>query len=109
MEAKTPKDFFQVTLPRRFKPDKAKGIDVVVEVNINGPNGGDWTVTIKDEKIEAREGTAPSPMMSIGMAEADFIDLVNGRLSAERAFFTGKIKFRGNIAVALKLKDTGFL
>jgi putative sterol carrier protein len=109
MEAKTPKDFFQVVLPQRFKPDKAKGIDVVVQVNIDGSNGGDWKVTIKDEKIEAGEGTASSPTLSIWMAEADFIDLVNGRLSAERAFFTGKIKFRGNIAVALKLRDAGFL
>jgi putative sterol carrier protein len=109
MEAKTPKEFFQVVLPQRFKPDKAKGIDVVVQVNIKGLNGGGWTVTIKDEKIEAAEGTAQSPTVSIGIEEADFIDLVNGRISGERAFFTGKIKFRGNIAVALKLKDTGFL
>jgi putative sterol carrier protein len=81
----------------------------VVQVNIAGPNGGDWTATIKDEKIEAREGTAPSPTLSIEMAEADFVDLVNGRISGERAFFTGKIKFKGNIVVALKLRDAGFL
>ena len=39
----------------------------------------------------------------------DFLDLVNDKLSAEKAFFTGKIQFKGNIAVALKLRDAGFL
>jgi putative sterol carrier protein len=72
-------------------------------------NGGDWTVTIKDQKIDAREGASPSPTLAIRMSEADFLDLVNGKLSGERAFFTGKIKFQGNIAVALRLRDAGFL
>ena len=37
------------------------------------------------------------------------MDLVNGRMSGEKAFFTGKLKVQGNIALALKLRDTGFL
>ena len=109
MEARTPKEFFEKVLPDRFKPDKAKGIDVVVQVGVSGPNGGDWTVTIRDQKIDAREGIAPSPALSIRIAEADFMDLMNGRISGERAFFTGRIKFQGNIAIALKLRDAGFL
>jgi len=43
------------------------------------------------------------------MKDADFVDLVNDKLSSQKAFFTGKIKFKGDIAVALKLKDAGFL
>ena len=37
------------------------------------------------------------------------MDLIKKRLSAEKAFFTGRIQFRGNIATALKLKEAGFL
>jgi putative sterol carrier protein len=109
MEAKTPKEFFEKVLPSRFNPSKAQGVDVTVQVNITGPNGGEWTVTIKDQKIEAKEGTHPSPTMAINMAEKDYMDLINGKMSAEKAFFTGKIQFKGNIALALKLKETGFL
>ena len=109
MEAKTPREFFENVLPSRFKPDKAKGIDSVVQVNLTGSNGGDWTVTIRDQKIEAQNGVHTSPTLTLGMAEADFLDLVNGKLGAEKAFFTGKIKFKGNIALALKLRETGFL
>ena len=109
MEAKTPKEFFEKVLPSRFNPSKAQGVDVTVQVNITGPNGGTWAVTIKDQKIEAKEGTSPSPTIAIGMAEKDYMDVVNGKMSAEKAFFNGKIQFKGNIAFALKLKEMGFL
>ncbi len=109
MEAKTPKEFFEKVLPSRFKPEKARGIDVSVRVTISGANGGDWTVTIKDQKIDAREGTTPTPTLSIAMTDADFMDLMSGKLSGERAFFSGKIKFQGNITVALRLREAGFL
>ena len=108
-EAKTPKEFFEEVLPRRFKPDKAGGIDVTVQVNITGPNGGDWVVTIKNQKLEAKEGTNPSPTIELNMAEADYMDLINGKMSGEKAFITGKLRFKGNIGLALRLKETGFL
>ena len=108
-EAKTPREFLEKALPSRFKPDKARGIDVVVQVGIIGPNGGNWTVTIRDQKIETEEGTHESPTLTIGMEETDFMDLINAKLSGEKAFFTGKIKFKGNISLALKLRDIGFL
>ena len=109
MEVKSPREFFDSALPMRFKPEKAKDIDVVTQINITGPVGGNWTVTIKDQKLQVIEGVDPSPSLTLKMNENDFMDLVNERLSAEKAFFTGRIQFRGNIATALKLKEAGFL
>jgi putative sterol carrier protein len=109
MEAKTPKEFFEKVLSKRFKPDKALGIDVTVQINITGPNGGDWIVTIKNQKLGVKEGTHPSPTLSLEMAEVDYMDMVNGEMSGEKAFLTGKLRFKGNIALALKLRETGFL
>jgi putative sterol carrier protein len=109
MEAKTPREFFEKVLPLRFNPDKAKGVDVTVQVSITGPNGGTWTVVIKDQKLEAKEGTNPSPTIAITMEETEYINVINGKISAEKAFFMGKIQFKGNIALALKLRELGFL
>ncbi len=109
MEAKTPQEFFEKILPARFKPEKAKGIDVTAQVNLTGPDGGYWMVEIKDQKITIREGVHPSPKLTLGMTDADFMDLVNDKISTQKAFFTGKIKFKGDIALALKLRDAGFL
>ncbi|NLF87981.1 SCP2 sterol-binding domain-containing protein [Candidatus Bathyarchaeota archaeon] len=109
MQAQTPQEFFSTILPQRFKPAKAAGINVVAQVNISGPEGGSWTVTIKDQKMTVTEGVDPNAELTLKMNPADFLDMVNEKLSAEKAFFTGKIQFKGNIAVALKLKDAGFL
>jgi putative sterol carrier protein len=109
MEAKTPREFFEQVLPNRFNPNKAKGIDVTVQINITGPDGGEWTGAIKDQKLEVKEGTHSSPALVINMVEKDFMDVVNGKLSGEKAFLTGKLQLKGNLTLALKLREAGFL
>jgi putative sterol carrier protein len=109
MEATTPREFFEKTLPERFDPSKAENVDVIVQVTITGTNQSNWIVTIKDQKLDTKEGIYPAPNLSLKMAEKDFLELVNSKISAEKAFFTGKVQFKGNIALALKLKEAGFL
>lgn len=109
MEAETPKQFFEETLPARFQPQKAKDVDIIVQLNISGLDGGNWTVIIKDQQLHVTEGTHPTPTLTLKITEKDLLDIANKKLSAEKAFFTGKIQFRGNIANALKLRDAGFL
>jgi putative sterol carrier protein len=109
METTTPKEFFEKALPKRFNPLKAAGINVSVQVNIAGPEGGNWVVIIKNQMLSAKEGSIETPDLALNMTQNDFLDLVNSRISAERAFFSGKVHFKGNIALALKLRDAGFL
>jgi putative sterol carrier protein len=108
-QAQTPREFFEKILPARFKPEKAAGIKVVVLINVSGTEGGEWSVTINEQKMQITEGPHASPDLMLTMGLTDFMDLVNGKLSAEKAFFTGKVQFKGNITVALKLRDAGFL
>jgi putative sterol carrier protein len=109
MEAQTPKEFFEEKLPERFKPEKAAGIDVIAQLSLNGPNGGDWVVTIKDQKIAVREGTDPSATLTLNATDKNFMDIINKKISAEKAFFTGRVNFKGNLSLALKLRETGIL
>ena len=109
MEAETPRDFFEKILPKRFNPSKAAGVDVTVQINVTGDNGGNWIVTIKDQKLDVEEGKHPTPSLSLKMKEEDYLDLVNHKITSEKAFFTGKVHFKGNIALALKLREAGFL
>ncbi|HTY74822.1 MAG TPA: SCP2 sterol-binding domain-containing protein [Candidatus Nanoarchaeia archaeon] len=109
MEAATPKEFFEKVLPLQFKPEKAAGINVVVQITITGETSGEWTVIIKNQNLMVSEGVHESPNLSLKMTSKDFIDLVGHKISAEKAFFSGKVHFKGNIALALKLRDAGFL
>jgi putative sterol carrier protein len=109
MDSKTPKEFFDNDLPSRFNPEKAAGIDVVAQINITGENSGNWTVIVRDQKIQVTEGVDSAAALTLEMDDDDFMDLVHDRLSAEKAFFTGRVKFKGNISLALKLREAGFL
>lgn len=109
MEAQTPKEFFEEILSTRFKPEKAVGVDVTAQLDILGSEGGSWFITVKDQKMQVTNGTHESPNLTLKMSANDFLDMINGKISAERAFFTGKVQFKGNIAIALKLRDAGFL
>ena len=109
MEATSPKEFIEKTLPTIFKADKAAGIDVIAQLNLTGLKGGKWVVTIKNQQLTVTEGIHPSPTLALTMSDKDFLDVVSGKLSAEKAFFTGKINFKGSIALALKLRDIGLL
>ena len=109
MDIKTPKQFFEEELPKRFNAAKAAGVDVIVQLNIEGPQGGNWIVTIRDQKMTVSEGTSPVPNLTVKMGEKDYMDIINKKMSGEKAFMAGKIHFKGSIALALKLKDMGFL
>jgi len=110
MEVKTPEEFFEKQLPARFKPEKAAGIDAVIQISLSGGQKEQkWVVTIKNQKLQIMEGTNSASSLSLGVAESDFLNMINGKLSTEKAFFTGRIRFQGNIGLALKLRDAGLL
>jgi putative sterol carrier protein len=109
MEYKTPKEFLEEKLSARFKPEKAAGINITAQLTLTGPNGGDWVVIVKNQTLKVAKGLHPSPELTLKIADQDFMDLVNGKLSTSKAFLTGKIHLNGNFAIALKLKDAGFL
>jgi len=109
MNIKTPREFFEKTLPEKFEPAKAGNLDAVIQMNLTGPNGGDWTITVKDQKMVIKEGNEQSPGISVKMADVDFVDLMNGKLNAVSAFMSGKIQFKGSMSLGLKLIDMGIL
>jgi len=109
MDVETPREFFEKVLPKRFNPSRAAGVDVIVQVNIDGPYGGEWIVTIKNEKIQVTEGTYSSPTLFVKMKDKDFLDVINDKISGQKAFLTGRLQFKGSLSLALKLKEIGFL
>ena len=105
MEVSTPKEFLDQVLPESFDPEKAVGLSAVVQLKISGDNGGEWVLTIRDQKLEVTDGTVDRPNITLLMKDKDYMSLVNGKLSGQKAFMTGKLKVAGNVGLALKLQS----
>ncbi len=109
LTVRTPRQFFEETLPNKFDPHKAADVDAVIQMNITGPDGGQWIITVRDQKMDIKEGVHPSPALAVKMADSDFLALINGKLNAVGAFMAGKIEFKGSMSLGLKLVELGIV
>ncbi len=104
----TPQEFFD-NLPSRFKPEKAVGVNIIVQVELSGDTGGTWIVKIQNQKLTATKESTLTPTFVLKMKDCDFLDLVNEKVGTKKMFFDGKVRYQGNISTIIKLKDVGFL
>lgn len=94
-------------MPAKFDASKTAGLEAIVQINLTGASSGNWIITVKDQKLDIKQGIHQSPTITVEMADTDYVDVVNGKLTVEKAFMSGKLKFKGNIMVGLRLKDIG--
>jgi len=84
-------------MPGAFKPEAAKGINVVFQYNISGPGGGDWIVSVSDGTCDIKPGTADKPTCTLKISSDDFVAMVSGRLDPMAAFTSGRLKISGDV------------
>jgi putative sterol carrier protein len=98
-------DDLKERLPKAFQPDKAVGVDAVIQFNLTGDHGGEWFLTIKDGEIAVDAGTAENPKLSIAADVQDMLDIFTGKLNAMAAFSGGKLKLSGDLGLSMKLMN----
>ena len=105
-----PREWFERELTEKVSadPGKVAGFSGTLEIDISGETGGVWTVTIADGNVAVKEGKDPAARFKIEMKDNHFVDMMNGRLSAQKAFMTRKLKFHGNVTMAMKLRPLLF-
>jgi len=92
-------------LPEVFLPEQALGISAVINFDLSGDGGGDWTVTIRDQKCTAGAGKADSPDLSLAAKARDILDIFTGRLDPTRALLFGKLRMTGDMRLAMRLAE----
>jgi putative sterol carrier protein len=90
-------------MPTVFDATKAQGVNSVVQYIIEGPEGGNWSIEIKDGNCRIEEGTHDSPKVTITMNAETWLALVNQEISGMQAFMGGKLKATGDIMLAQKI------
>ena len=98
----TVKETFEL-MAGRFKPEKAAGVNAVIQYEITGEGGGTWAATIKDGTCAVAAGAAASPTLTLTMSGQDWLDMLGGKLSGQMAFMSGKLKLKGDMGLAMKI------
>ncbi len=90
-------------MPARFRPERAVGINAVVQYEITGEGGGTWHAIIRDGTCTVRPGPAESPNLTLTVPAPDWIDVSTGRQNPQMLFMSGKLKLKGDMGLAMKL------
>ena len=90
-------------MPGAFLPEKAPGLDAVLQFKFTGAEAGAWYATIKDGKCAVEKGEHASPKMTLSADSADYVKIFTGELDGMQAFMQGKIKLAGDLNLAMKL------
>jgi acyl dehydratase/putative sterol carrier protein len=90
---------------RQAQVKKVKGS---FQINITNAEGKKQSWYIDFKTGDGAVGIGPSPKKAgsiIEVSDSDFMDLASGKLNAQKAFMSGKIKIKGNMMLATKLGD----
>jgi uncharacterized OB-fold protein/putative sterol carrier protein len=88
------------TMPERFRPDKAEGLDILIGYDLPGEGGGQWTAKVKDGKVEIVEGLLPNLTVSNIVKANDYVDLMTGKLDPLVAIGAGRLRLTGDMEIA---------
>ena len=101
------KDVFERHIPAKLlaKPDVVGKIAAVYQFNIAGPGGGTWSVDCTQPGGKVQAGPVGNAKCTVSATEQNFLDIVNGKLNAQMAFMSGKLKIQGDMGLAMKLQQ----
>ncbi len=85
------KDFI-TTLPATVKQEWLNEVDTNFHFDIEGDGGGQFSVIVKDNKMEVFEHFEGEPKCKISAKEKNFLALLRGEMNPMMAVFTGKLK-----------------
>jgi putative sterol carrier protein len=103
----TPSELFEVHISELLKsqPAIAREIAASYQFTITGENGGYWYIDLTKPEAEVGKGQLECPRVSVTISAQDFVDLSFGKLNPQLAFMTGRLKVKGELALALKLRQ----
>ena len=88
---------------KAFLPEKAAGLEAVIQYHLTGDEGGDYIINIKDDTCKVEEGVAEDPTMTLTADGQYFGDVLLGKEDGMQGFMQGKLKLQGDLNLAMKL------
>lgn len=91
-------------MPDKLNKAAAKGLNAVYQFDLSGEGGGKWQVHIHDEQCDVKDGSHPSPNVTISMTGQDYLDMVNGKANGQMLFMSGRLRIAGDMGLALRMQ-----
>ncbi|XP_061311133.1 hydroxysteroid dehydrogenase-like protein 2 [Pezoporus flaviventris] len=77
----------------------------IFQFELSGDEGGTWYIDLKTKGGNAGSGKPPLKAdVVMSMSSTDFVKMFTGKLKPTLAFMTGKLRIKGNMALAIKLE-----
>jgi putative sterol carrier protein len=84
-----------------FLPEKAAGQSALVQWDIAAPDGTrSYQFKVDNGECSVAKGAGDAPRVTLGLALADFVRFVSGKLDGMQAFMSGKLKLTGDMFFA---------
>jgi len=100
----TPQEVFD-GMRKSFRAEKAKGVHARYQWELSGANGGEWWIDVNDGTFKMGTGKIDNPSVTFVTSDRNWVALSNGTLGGKWAFFTGRLKIRGDQGLARKLDE----
>ena len=97
-KAKTAKQT-TMSMPHHFEPHLSNGLSAVFQFNISGQESFDGYITVKNTECFYTDGQAQDPDITIIADSTTWLDILNKKLTAQKAFMMGGIKVRGDFVL----------
>ena len=87
----TAKDFL-MALPAKVSKESIEGMETLFHFDLDGDDGGQYTLELKDGSLEFKEGLEGEARCSVKGKAQNFVKLASGDLNPMMAILTGKVK-----------------
>lgn len=91
--------------PEYFQPREAEGVDGVVQLDLDGANGGQYVLEIHDQTLDIREGTHDDPTVTIRTTADRWLKINRGEANPMTMMMMGKLKIDGSLSMATKFQS----
>ena len=88
---------------KAFLPQKAAGLEAVIQYHLSGEQAGDYIITIKDDNCSVSQGITDNPTMTLSADGIYFGYVLLGKEDGMKGFMMGKLKLAGDLNLAMKL------
>ncbi|XP_068090398.1 hydroxysteroid dehydrogenase-like protein 2 [Hyperolius riggenbachi] len=90
---------------KTINEDAVKSVQGVYQFVLSGADEGTWYLDLKNDKGAVGKGESPAKAdVVMSLSSDDFVKMFTGKLKPTAAFMGGKLKIKGNMALALKLE-----